>query len=106
MRHCRRAPYPLLGQAIITRRIGMLDIKAQVRAYILENFFMAEDAARRLQDGDSFIGQRIIDSTGFLELISFLEETFAMTVEDQEMVPENLDSLDNIESYIRRKRGL
>ena len=47
----------------------------------------------------------IIDSTGVLELVSFLEEQFGVTVEDEEMIPDNLDSLDNLAAYIARKQG-
>lgn len=78
------------------------DIKAATRAFILDNFILGA-AARAFADGDSFIEHHVIDSTGFLELISHLEETYAITVEDDEMVPENLDSLNAIEAYVHRK---
>jgi acyl carrier protein len=80
----------------------MANIKGKVRSYIMDNFLMG-GTANQFQDGDSFMGKHIIDSTGFLELITFLEETFSLTVEDHEMVPENLDSLNNIEAYVQRK---
>jgi acyl carrier protein len=47
----------------------------------------------------------IIDSTGVLEMVGFLEETFNITIEDDELIPENLDSLDKIETYIKRKQA-
>ena len=47
--------------------------------------------------------KHIIDSTGFLELVLFLEETWGVTVDDDEMVPENLDSLENLQGYLTRK---
>ena len=78
------------------------NIKARVRAYIVDNFIMGGDGAQ-LQDADSFMETHVVDSTGFLELVSFIEETWALTVDDDEMVPENLDSLDNIDAYVRRK---
>ena len=81
----------------------MQDTKSTVRSYILENFIMGGNA-EQFQDGDSFMDHHIIDSTGFLEVITFLEETFGITVEDNEMIPENLDSLNNIEAYIKKKR--
>jgi acyl carrier protein len=84
------------------RSAAMQDIKARVRVYILDNFFIGDEEAR-FQDGDSFIQHHILDSTGFLELIGFLEEVFGVTVEDEEMIPENLDSLNNVEAYVRRK---
>jgi acyl carrier protein len=80
----------------------MQDIKAQVRAYVTENFIMGSDGAQ-LNDADSFMDRHVIDSTGFLELVTFLEETYGFTVADDEMIPENLDSLDNIDAYVRRK---
>lgn len=81
------------------------DIKAKVRAYIVDNFIMGGDAAPLL-DTDSFMETHVVDSTGFLELVTFLEETYAFSVADDEMVPENLDSLDNIDAYARRKLRL
>lgn len=80
----------------------MSDIKAQVRSYIFDNFIMAGDPGD-LQDDDSFMERHILDSTGFIELVTFLEHAFGSRVEDDEMVPENLDSLNKIENYIRKK---
>lgn len=80
----------------------MTDIKGQVRTYIADNFVMGSNAAK-FADGDSFLDLHIIDSTGFLELITYLEEKFGLQVEDEEMTPENLDSLDSIEAYVTKK---
>lgn len=82
----------------------MHDIKGEVRAFIAANFFIPDDAAG-LKDGDSFLENHIVDSTGFLELISYLERSYGIHIEDQELVPENLDSLDNIDAFVRRKRA-
>lgn len=79
------------------------DIKQQVRQFILDNFMMG--GSREIPDDASFIDRHIIDSTGFLELISFVEQTFEIQVFDDEMVPENLDSLNSIERYVRNKRA-
>lgn len=79
-------------------------IKTTVRAYIVDNFIMGGDGSD-LADADSFMEKHVIDSTGFLELVTFLEETYRLVVEDDEMVPENLDSLDNIEAYVRGKQA-
>jgi acyl carrier protein len=78
------------------------NIKAKVRAYIVDNFIMGGNADH-LKDADSFMETHVVDSTGFLELVSFIEETYGFAVADDEMVPENLDSLDNIDAYVRRK---
>lgn len=80
------------------------DIKATVRRYIDENFMFGGGSAK-LADADSFLEHHVLDSTGFLELIGFLEETYSIKVGDAEMVPENLDSLDNIALYVGRKLG-
>jgi acyl carrier protein len=82
----------------------MQDIKAAVRQYILDNFLMG-DAGVQLQDGQSFLDHHIIDSTGFIELVTYLEENWKIRIQDEEMIPENLDSLDNIERFIRSKQA-
>ena len=79
-------------------------IKATVRGFIVDNFlFGTEDES--LTDDASFLETGIIDSTGILELISFVEKTFEITIADDEMLPENLDSLDRISAFVLRKRG-
>ena len=75
-----------------------------MRTYLLDNFLMG-GAAEDIQDDTSFIDSQILDSTGFLELISFLEETYGFQVEDAEMVPENLDSLRRVEAFVQGKRA-
>ena len=80
----------------------MQDVKAQVRKYIEDDFIMGV-AGQQFADSDSFLKKKIIDSTGFLELVTYLETTFGIVVEDDEMTPENLDSLENINAYVRRK---
>ena len=80
----------------------MTNVKSQVRAFIAENFLMGATAAK-FADTASFLDLHIIDSTGFLELVTFLEERFGIRIEDEEMIPENLDSLDSIEVYVNKK---
>ena len=80
----------------------MIDIKNRVRAYIEENFLMGLGAGS-IEDETSFLDMGIIDSTGVIELITYIEENFGITVEDAEMIPDNLDSLAAIERYIGRK---
>jgi len=80
----------------------MTNIKAAVRAYIEDNFLMGAQS-EPFTDSDSFMARHIVDSTGFLELVVFLEDTCGFEVHDAEMIPENLDSLDGIEAYVRRK---
>ena len=80
----------------------MHDYKTPIRKFIEDNFMMGSQGAD-FGDGDSFMRKHIIDSTGFLELVLFLEETWGVTVDDDEMVPENLDSLENLQGYLTRK---
>lgn len=74
--------------------------RQQIRSFISESFFVDEFA-----DSDSFLQTGIIDSTGMLELVNFLEQTFGFKIADSELIPENLDSLDNLCSFIQRKRA-
>lgn len=80
----------------------MQDIKNLVRKFLLDNFVMGGNAV--IADDTSFMHAHILDSTGFIELILFIEETFDLKVDDAEMLPENFDSLVNIEDYVGRKR--
>ena len=81
----------------------MMELKVQVRAFVTSNFYVADPAA--LEDSASLLDHGIIDSTGVLEVIGFIEETFGFTVEDNEMLPENLDSIEHIANFIARKKG-
>jgi len=80
----------------------MSDVKKQVRSFVVENFLFGNDEG--LKNDMSFLDEGIIDSTGILELVNFLEEEFSISVDDEELVPENLDSIDNVASYLERKR--
>jgi acyl carrier protein len=80
----------------------MQDIKGTVREYILQNFLMG-DMGVQLKDDQSFLDHHIIDSTGFIELVSFLESSWTIQIQDEEMIPENLDSLNAIERFVRSK---
>ncbi len=78
-----------------------MEIKNQIRTFVTSNFYVADPAA--LPDETSLLEQGIIDSTGVLEVILFLEETFGITVEDAEMLPDNLDSIERISNFVSRK---
>ena len=80
----------------------LMSIEQRIRNEILENYLFSDDQSE-LVNSDSFLEQGIIDSTGVLELIFFLEEEFGIEVKDKEMIPENLDSVDNIISYLKSK---
>ena len=79
----------------------MNKLKDKIRQFIVENFLFGDDNG--LKDDTSFLDEGIIDSTGILELVSFLEEEFSISVEDEELIPENLDSIMNVVSYLERK---
>jgi acyl carrier protein len=81
----------------------MSDIKQKIRTYIVENYLFGDDEG--LEDNTSFLDEGIVDSTGILELIGYITDEFDIHVEDDELVPENLDSLDNVSAYIARKAG-
>ncbi len=82
----------------------MEDTKKQLRDYIVENFLFG-DTETKFADSDSFMEKGILDSTGILDVILYLEENFSMKVEDDELIPENLDSISNVVQYIQTKLG-
>ena len=79
----------------------MNDLKAKVRGFIVENFLFGDENG--VKDDMLFLDEGIIDSTGILELVSFLEEEFSISVEDEELVPENLGSINNVVAYLQKK---
>lgn len=77
-------------------------LKAQIREFIVNNFlFGATDTV--LEDSGSFLQKGILDSTGILEVVGFLEEQYGIKIEDEELVPENLDSIENIVRFVSSK---
>ncbi len=74
-----------------------------LRQFIAQNFILDDGIA--LDDDASLVEQGIIDSTGILELVMFVEETFNFKIADQELTPANLDSIRKLEAYIRSKQG-
>ena len=81
------------------------DVETQVRRFIEDNFLFREDRAAIASD-ESLLEAGLIDSTGILELVAFLEETFAIRMADAEIVPENLDSISAVCSYLDGKRAV
>ena len=79
----------------------MNKLKDKIREFVVENFLFGKDDG--LKDDTSFLDEGIIDSTGILELVSFLEEEFDIAVEDEELIPENLDSIANVTAYLEKK---
>jgi acyl carrier protein len=78
------------------------ELSTTIHSFILENFLFG-DSGNGIKDTDSFLENGIIDSTGVLELVSFLEEKFSIEVADEELIPENLDSIANVVNYLQKK---
>jgi acyl carrier protein len=79
-------------------------IEEKIKSFIQDNFLLG-DKNRVIKEDESFLQGGIIDSTGVLELVNFIEETYKIKVEDEELIPENLDSIKNLVAYIKRKNG-
>ena len=77
-------------------------IEEQIRQYVAENL-MFSDNGYQLPDDASLLEEGILDSTGVLELVMFVEEEFGLSVKDEEIVPENFDSVARLAAYIGRK---
>lgn len=77
--------------------------KKQVRNFVIENLLLGEEEEDFL-DSQSFLDSGLIDSTGILEIIGFIEEQYTITIEDDEMVPENLDSVEKIVSFLQTRQ--
>ena len=80
----------------------MESLESTVREFIVNNFLFGQDGAE-LTDDASLLELGIIDSTGVLELVSFLEGGYQLKIDDEELIPENLDSITNLARFVRRK---
>jgi acyl carrier protein len=80
------------------------NIKITVRQYLADNVLLA-GGVDELRDDSSFLERNLLDSTGVLELVAFIEDTWDFKVGDDEVVPENLDSIERVAAYVARKGG-
>ena len=80
-----------------------MDTKARIREFIVQNFYVADGGS--LDDGTSLIGTGIVDSTGVLEVVAFLESEFGITIPDRDILPDNLDTIARLDAYVGRKRA-
>ena len=80
-----------------------MSVQSEVRQFIVESFLFGEEGG--FNDEDSFLDKGLIDSTGILEVVSFIEEEYGIEVDDEELVPENLDSVKRLSAFVERKRG-
>jgi acyl carrier protein len=79
------------------------DVEREVRKFLIEHFFSGR--ADKLRDEGSLLGD-VIDSAGILDLVIYLQDRFAITVEDDEVTPGNLDTVHNLVAYVTRKLGV
>lgn len=79
------------------------DIRLRVRNYIVTSFLFGD--ASRLGDETSFLEGSILDSTGMLELINFIEQEFAIAIDPAELIPANLDSVERVAAFVEKKRA-
>ncbi|HHJ06830.1 MAG TPA: acyl carrier protein [Anaerolineae bacterium] len=78
-----------------------MDIQAQIRDYIAQNLLFSDDGFGYPDDA-SFLEEGIVDSVGIMELVMFLEENFGLTVDDEDLTPDNFDSVNKLAAYIKR----
>lgn len=79
-----------------------MNIEQSIKNFIIENFII-DGNTDQLDLDQSFLESGIIDSTGILELVSFIEEQYSITLEDEELIPDNLDSVNNVVKFINKK---
>lgn len=81
-----------------------MSLQSEIKAFILQNFLFTDDA-KVLGDSESLLQKGVVDSTGILELVMHLEQSYGIKVLDEEMLPANLDSVAAIAAFVSRKRG-
>jgi len=79
-----------------------MEARAEIMNFIIENFLYGKDD-NSLSGDVSFLEKGIIDSTGVLELVSFIEEKYGFSVSDDELIPDNFDSLNKLENFVVQK---
>ena len=80
-----------------------VDVEQQIRSYIVENFLLGEDSG--LESSASLLESGVMDSTGAMELVLFLEQAFNVKIKDEDLVPENLDTIRDIAAFVQRKQA-
>jgi acyl carrier protein len=81
--------------------IAATELKRKIREFVTGNFYVSDQGS--LGDETSLLDAGVIDSTGVLEIIGFLEKGFGIVVADDEIVPENLDCIERIATFVARK---
>ncbi len=80
----------------------MKNIQQELRQFVIDNFLFGQGNGN-LRNNDSFLDKGIIDSTGVLELVVFLEEKYHIKIQDRELIPDNLDSINNLVRFVEAK---
>lgn len=86
----------------MTQNVHSQDLKLKIRKFILENFPIAK--RQDISDDGLLLGSGIIDSIGILQIVTFLEGEFAITVDDEEFIPENFQTIAHISTFVQSKR--
>jgi acyl carrier protein len=79
-----------------------MSMQQDIREYIVDTFLFGEDGG--LQDDSSFLEEGIVDSTGIMQLVSYLQEQYRITIEDEELIPDNLDSIRKVMAFVAAKK--
>jgi len=79
-------------------------ILPEIRAFIVENFLLGRDSG--FDNGESLLESGVIDSTGIMHVVAFLEERFGIAVDDEDMIADNLESVNRIAAFVERKQSL
>jgi acyl carrier protein len=79
-----------------------MSLQQEIRQFVVENFLFGEDSG--LKDDSSFLKEGIVDSTGIMQLVAFIQDQYRIAVEDEELTPENLDSIRRVSAFIEGKR--
>jgi acyl carrier protein len=79
-----------------------MSIQDDIRSFVIDTFLFGEDDG--LKDDSSFLEEGIVDSTGIMQLVSYLQEQYLVSIEDEELIPDNLDSIQRVTTFIEEKR--
>ena len=79
----------------------MQNVQHEIRQFVIDNFLFGQGA--QLKDEESFLDGGIIDSTGVLQLVGFLEQRYEITIDNTDLVPDNLDSVDRVARFVQQK---
>jgi acyl carrier protein len=82
----------------------MQEIEQSIRSFVIENFLFGEPDAQ-LSNEDSFLENGLVDSMGILTLVEFVKDKYTISIEDEEIVPDNWDSVHRIAAFVQNKLG-